>query len=150
MTKNRDDFEELCESIVEIVSMLQEKISRHGVEATSSLQQFCQELEGCASERTIHVYFNYLTCLSLLQEIQYKLGEIQAKPKKGLGHRLKQFATSASIGDELAKYKIRLKRLRSNFIVSVSLPMDLRSSPLFQAVLYGPAQHQWYAHSCYI
>ncbi|KAJ7272349.1 P-loop containing nucleoside triphosphate hydrolase protein [Mycena rebaudengoi] len=110
MTKNRDDFEELCESIVEIVSMLQEKISRHGVEATSSLQQFCQELEG------------------LLQEIQYKLGEIQAKPKKGLGHRLKQFATSASIGDELAKYKIRLKRLRSNFILSSTAQLNINAS----------------------
>jgi hypothetical protein len=47
MTRNRDDFEELCESIVEIVTMLQEKISRHGVDATSSLQQFCEELQRC-------------------------------------------------------------------------------------------------------
>ncbi|KAJ7251998.1 hypothetical protein C8J57DRAFT_1351938, partial [Mycena rebaudengoi] len=45
ITKNRDDFEELCESIVGTVKVLQEKISYHGVAATTSLQQLCGDLE---------------------------------------------------------------------------------------------------------
>ncbi|KAJ7265188.1 hypothetical protein C8J57DRAFT_1330964, partial [Mycena rebaudengoi] len=45
MTKNRDDFEELCENIVGTVKVLQEKNSRHDVAATTSLQQLCGDLE---------------------------------------------------------------------------------------------------------
>jgi hypothetical protein len=70
---------------------------------------------------------NYLPCLSLLQEIQQKLGEFEAKQKKSLKRRLKEFATSTSVGHELARYRTRLKRLRSNFIVSTSPPIS--SSP---------------------
>jgi hypothetical protein len=68
--------------------------------------------------------FIYLTCVSLLQEIQQKLGEIQPKQKKGLRRHLKEFVTSTSIGDELARYKTRLKRLRNNFMVSAPQLMD--------------------------
>ncbi|KAJ7278409.1 hypothetical protein C8J57DRAFT_1465518 [Mycena rebaudengoi] len=110
MTKNRDDFEELCESIVEIVTLLQEKISRHGVDATGSLQQFCEELR------------------RLLQEIQQKLGEIQANQKKGLRRRLKEFTKSTSIGDELARYKTRLRRLRGNFMLSSMAQLNINAS----------------------
>ncbi|KAJ7278492.1 hypothetical protein C8J57DRAFT_1577132 [Mycena rebaudengoi] len=110
MTKNRDEFEELCESIVEIVTMLQEKISRHGINATSSLQLFCEELE------------------HLLQEIQQKLGEIQPKQKKGLRRHLKEFVTSTSIGDELARYKTRLKRLRNNFMLSSMAQLNINAN----------------------
>ncbi|KAJ7291952.1 hypothetical protein C8J57DRAFT_1458569 [Mycena rebaudengoi] len=70
MTKNRDDFEELCENIVSTVKILQEKISHHGVDGTSSLLQLCWDLE----------------------------------------------CKSTSIGDELARYKTRLEKLRSDFI----------------------------------
>ncbi|KAJ7254279.1 hypothetical protein C8J57DRAFT_1722220 [Mycena rebaudengoi] len=35
MAKNREDFTELCASIVEIITLLQEEISRHGADAAS-------------------------------------------------------------------------------------------------------------------
>jgi hypothetical protein len=44
MRKNQDDFEELCESIVNTVTIL-EKITPHGVDATSSLKQLCEDLQ---------------------------------------------------------------------------------------------------------
>ncbi|KAJ7278527.1 hypothetical protein C8J57DRAFT_1577235 [Mycena rebaudengoi] len=98
MTKNRDDFEELCKNIVSTVKVLQEKISRHDVTATTSLQQLCGELE------------------CLLDEIRLKVGQIQKSRKNQVLGRLKEFSKSTSIGDELARYKTRLEKLRSDFI----------------------------------
>ncbi|KAJ7253969.1 hypothetical protein C8J57DRAFT_621737 [Mycena rebaudengoi] len=112
MTKNREDFEELCESIIEIVTMLQEKISQHGVNVTSSLQQFCEELQ------------------HLLREIQQKLGEIHAKQTKGLRRRLTEFSKSTSIGDELSRYKNRLERLRINFMLNINASASAPPPPL--------------------
>ncbi|KAJ7280093.1 hypothetical protein C8J57DRAFT_1712128 [Mycena rebaudengoi] len=110
MTKNRDDFEELCESIVSTVKVLQEKISRHGVDVTSSLQQLCEELE------------------HLLQEIRLKLGQIQVNRKKRVLGLLKEFGKSTSIGDELVKYKVRLEKLRSDFILMSVAQLNISAS----------------------
>ncbi|KAJ7230940.1 hypothetical protein C8J57DRAFT_1582492 [Mycena rebaudengoi] len=95
MGKNREDFTELCASIVEIITMLKEEISRHGVDAASRLTQFCEQLQ------------------SLLLEIQQGLGKLQ---KKGFRPRIKEFVRSASIGDEFKRYKSRVKELRLNFL----------------------------------
>jgi hypothetical protein len=54
MTKNRDDFEELCENIVGTVKVLQEKLSCHDVTATTSLQQLCGDLERCVDCTAVH------------------------------------------------------------------------------------------------
>ncbi|KAJ7244462.1 hypothetical protein C8J57DRAFT_1716594 [Mycena rebaudengoi] len=45
MAKNREDFTELCTSIVEIITLLQEEISCHGADAASMLTQFCEQLK---------------------------------------------------------------------------------------------------------
>jgi hypothetical protein len=146
MTKNRDDFEELCESIVSTVKVLQEKISRHGVDVTSSLQQLCEELEQYVKLLRIYQAI-HIIWVSLLQEIRLKLGQIQVNRKKRVLGLLKEFGKSTSIGDELVKYKVRLEKLRSDFIVSLLLPIDFWPSCVFQAHVCGPTQHQWYAHS---
>ncbi|KAJ7243997.1 P-loop containing nucleoside triphosphate hydrolase protein [Mycena rebaudengoi] len=95
MGKNREEFTELCDSIVTITTMLQEEISWHGADAASRLTQFCEQLQ------------------SLLLEIQQGLGKLQ---KKGFRPRIKEFVRSASIGDELKRYKSRVKELRLNFL----------------------------------
>ncbi|KAJ7230934.1 hypothetical protein C8J57DRAFT_1481149 [Mycena rebaudengoi] len=97
MGKNREDFTELCDSIVTITTMLQEEISRHGADAASRLIQFCDQLK------------------SLLLEIQQGLGKFQ---KKGFRNRVKEFGRSTSIGDELSRYNRRVNELRQNFITS--------------------------------
>ncbi|KAJ7289418.1 hypothetical protein C8J57DRAFT_431685 [Mycena rebaudengoi] len=112
MTKNRDDFEELCESIVSTVKVLQEKISRHGVAATTSLQELCEELE------------------RLLDEIQLKVGQIQKGQKKRVLGLLKEFSKSTSVGDELARYKTRLEKLRSDFILMSVAQLNISASVL--------------------
>ncbi|KAJ7258260.1 hypothetical protein C8J57DRAFT_1472405 [Mycena rebaudengoi] len=99
MGKNREDFTELCDSIVMITTMLQEEISRHGADAASRLTQFCDQLK------------------SLLLEIQQGLGKFQ---KTGFRNRIKEFGRSTSIGDELSRYNRRVNELRLNFIVGPS------------------------------
>ncbi|KAJ7262958.1 hypothetical protein C8J57DRAFT_1719186 [Mycena rebaudengoi] len=95
MGKNREDFTELCDSIVTIITMLKEEISRHGADAASRLTQFCDQLK------------------SLLLEIQQGLGKFQ---KTGFRNRIKEFGRSTSIGDELSRYNRRVNELRLNFI----------------------------------
>ncbi|KAJ7260183.1 hypothetical protein C8J57DRAFT_1514890 [Mycena rebaudengoi] len=100
MAKNREDLTELCTSIVDIITLLQEEISRHGVDAASRLIQFCEQLK------------------SLLLEIQQGLGKFQNPEKRSFRSRFKEFGRSTSIGDELSKYKSRIHQLQLNFITS--------------------------------
>ena len=115
MKKNRDDYKDLCGSIVEIVNMLQDDITRHGATAASRLEQLCGKLERCV----ISTIFSPLQLMlsSLLLEIQQGLGHIQ-KQRKGVRGRLREFGKSTSIQDSLAGYKASLNELRSNFTVS--------------------------------
>ncbi|KAJ7252012.1 hypothetical protein C8J57DRAFT_1520336 [Mycena rebaudengoi] len=98
MRKNRDDFEDLCESFVNTVSIL-EKIIPHGANATNSLKRLCEDLR------------------SLLQEIELKVGQIQKNQKSRVRGILKEFIKSTSIGDELTRYKTRVEQLRSDFML---------------------------------
>ena len=45
MTKNREDYKDLCASVIEIATMLQDEIARHGAIAASNLKQLCEKLE---------------------------------------------------------------------------------------------------------
>ncbi|KAJ6543183.1 hypothetical protein B0H10DRAFT_2181414 [Mycena sp. CBHHK59/15] len=112
VVKNQDDFKDLCASIVEIVTMLQEDISRHGDVAASRLKQLCEKLQ------------------SLLHDIQQGLGKIQKSQRKGLRSRLKEFTRSSSIGDELLVYKARLNELRTNFTLLAAMNADLNVTKL--------------------
>ncbi|KAJ7278534.1 P-loop containing nucleoside triphosphate hydrolase protein [Mycena rebaudengoi] len=115
MIKNRDDFEELCENIVSTMKVLQEKISHNNVNATTSLQQLCGELE------------------QLLDEIRLKLGQVQESQKNRVLSCLKEFGKSAGIGDELSRYKTRLEKLRSDFISHLIEVPNEASVPVAQA-----------------
>ncbi|KAJ7260185.1 P-loop containing nucleoside triphosphate hydrolase protein [Mycena rebaudengoi] len=109
MTKNREDLTELCASIVELITLLQEEISCHGADAASRLTQFCEQLK------------------SLLLEIQQGLGKFQNPEKRSFCGRFKEFGRSTSIGDELNKYKSRVHELRLNFITSSVAQLNIHA-----------------------
>jgi hypothetical protein len=44
MGKNRENYKDLCASIVEIMKMLQDDITRHGATAASRLEELCRKL----------------------------------------------------------------------------------------------------------
>ncbi|KAJ7231952.1 hypothetical protein C8J57DRAFT_1480776 [Mycena rebaudengoi] len=106
MTRNREDFQELCEIIVKFANVLLETISRHGIATRPSAQQICEELE------------------RLLQEIRQKLTE----QKKGLRHRLKEFGKSTSIRDDLSRYKTQLEKLRTDFILMSVAQLNINAT----------------------
>jgi hypothetical protein len=58
---------------------------------------------------------------SLLDKIRRNVGQIQKRQKSRVLGRFKEFSKSTSIGDELARYKTQLEKLRSDFIVSLLL-----------------------------
>ncbi|KAJ7260178.1 hypothetical protein C8J57DRAFT_1514884 [Mycena rebaudengoi] len=109
MAKNREEFTELCASIVQIITMLQEEISCHGADAASRLVQFCDQLK------------------NLLLEIQQGLGKFQKPEKKGFRSHFREFGRSTSIGDELNKYKSRVQELRLNFITSSVTQLNIHA-----------------------
>ncbi|KAJ7254175.1 hypothetical protein C8J57DRAFT_1658270 [Mycena rebaudengoi] len=80
MAKNREDFAELCASIVEIVTLLQVEISRHGADAASRLTQFCEQLK------------------LLLQEIEKTIGNLQDPKRKGFRSRFKELGGLQALG----------------------------------------------------
>ncbi|KAJ7272241.1 P-loop containing nucleoside triphosphate hydrolase protein [Mycena rebaudengoi] len=113
MKKNRDDFEDLCESIVNTVTIL-ENITPHGVDATSSLKRLCEDLRRYDHDMT-SLDLLHIVWASLLQEIEVKVAQMNQKSRvRGF---LKKVIKSASIGDELARYKSRGEQLRSDFML---------------------------------
>ncbi|KAJ7231308.1 hypothetical protein C8J57DRAFT_1385194 [Mycena rebaudengoi] len=93
MTKNGEDFRELCTSIVKIITLLHKEISHNGADAISGLTQFREQLK------------------SLLLEIEQGLGKFQE------GSHISKSFRFTSMRDELDGYKARLYELRSNLMV---------------------------------
>jgi hypothetical protein len=141
MAKNKEDFTELCASIVELITMLQKEISRHGTDGASGLAEFCEKLERCVSQFVLQESNTNL--YSLLREIKQGLEKFQ---KKGFHARIKEFGRSTSIGDELNRYKNRVHELRLNFIVGSSLPYMSLPSHMFQDFVRCRTKHTWYSY----
>jgi hypothetical protein len=124
MGKNREESTELSACIVDIITMLQEEISRHCAEAAS--RQRADPHNFVSSSRGLYpgLLFMKLTqpiICSLLLEIQQGLGRFQ---KTGFRTRFKAFGRSMSIGDELKKFKGRVQELQLDFIEHHSLPLE--------------------------
>ncbi|KAJ7260272.1 hypothetical protein C8J57DRAFT_1638054 [Mycena rebaudengoi] len=114
MAKNREDFTELCAGIVEIITLLQEEISRHGVDAASRLTQFCEQLK------------------SLLQEIEQGIGKLHKSEKRGFRTRFTEFGRSTSIANELSKYKSRVHQLQLNFMTASMAQLSINGGTAAQ------------------
>ncbi|KAJ7272429.1 hypothetical protein C8J57DRAFT_1225958 [Mycena rebaudengoi] len=91
--KNREDFRDLCASIIELVTMLKEEISHNGETGARRLQQLCGNLES----------------------VQEGLERLHRNQRKGIRHRLKEFTKSSSLRAEIEGYRYRLHDLRTNF-----------------------------------
>ncbi|KAJ7260254.1 hypothetical protein C8J57DRAFT_1471845 [Mycena rebaudengoi] len=117
MAKNREDFTELCSSIVEIITLLQEEISRHGADAASRLTQFCDQLK------------------NLLQEMERAIGKFHNSEKRGFRTRFTEFGRSTSIADQLNKYKSRVHQLQLNFMTASMAQLSIHGRPSAQPLL---------------
>ncbi|KAJ7108904.1 hypothetical protein C8R43DRAFT_1079913 [Mycena crocata] len=104
VTKNRDSMKELCESTVEIITILKEHIVADG----ESFQRECEELE------------------SLLQEILIVLQPLTAKPR-GVSAHVKELLKSTRKADAISGYRQKIRDLRSNLILKAVLPRPSQS-----------------------
>ncbi|KIJ45351.1 hypothetical protein M422DRAFT_778945 [Sphaerobolus stellatus SS14] len=109
MQKNQDSYEQLTDSIVEILQILVDEVIAN-VEAAAQSPRF--------KETTIRVN-------ECLQEIQNDVAKMKRKST------VMQYLSSASIRDRLDEYRSRIDRLRINFIlqntIATRLAVDLMS-----------------------
>ncbi|KAJ7119257.1 hypothetical protein C8R43DRAFT_933933 [Mycena crocata] len=102
MKQNQHRLKELCNTTLEIITIIQAQISRHGNPAASSFKESC---EGCES---------------ILQEVLDTVLGIRLK-RRGWLARLKEFFKSRSIADDIAGYQSKIEGLRVNFMFDATL-----------------------------
>ncbi|KAJ7881982.1 hypothetical protein B0H14DRAFT_1491037 [Mycena olivaceomarginata] len=115
MKKNRDDLLDLCESIVEIVRLLQAEVSAHGNVTGVRLMPLCED---------------FISFLCMLQ-IQLEKG---MRNQVGFRGRFKAFLRATTVADHLVRYRNRINELRSNFLLVATIDTNLNVARIQQSV----------------
>ncbi|KAJ7754798.1 hypothetical protein B0H16DRAFT_1541826 [Mycena metata] len=92
---NRDDLEELCGDVIEIMKILQGQVSSHGTTAAVKFKSVCEEFE------------------SVLQDVLKELQKLQESPRGLCGH-VKRMVKSRSTADKISEYQRRVQALCLN------------------------------------
>ncbi|KAJ7478288.1 hypothetical protein FB451DRAFT_1452605 [Mycena latifolia] len=108
--RNRDELKQLCADVVDIITVVRDRISFHRDTAALQFKVQCEELDG------------------FLQDIMETVHHRQMKPQ-GLGARLKEFVNSSNTADEIRRFRDRIHEVRSNFMIS-QLPKLLYRSKI--------------------
>ncbi|KAJ7895214.1 hypothetical protein B0H14DRAFT_2681616 [Mycena olivaceomarginata] len=106
MKKNRDDLLDLCESLVEIVRLLQAEISAHGQVAGVRFMGLCKDFT------------------SFVHMLQTQL-EMVLRNRGGLRGRFKEFLGATTVADQIVRYRNRVNELRSNFLLIAAIDTNL-------------------------
>ncbi|KAJ7342743.1 hypothetical protein DFH08DRAFT_962791 [Mycena albidolilacea] len=106
MKKNREDLLDLCESIVEIVRLLQAEVSAHENVAGVRLVGLCEDF------------------ISFLRMLQIQLEKV-VRNQAGLRGRCKEFLRTATVADQIDRYRIRISELRSNLLLVTTIDTNL-------------------------
>ncbi|KAJ7364405.1 hypothetical protein DFH08DRAFT_1016759 [Mycena albidolilacea] len=115
MKKNRNDLLDLCESIVEIVRLLQAEVSAHGNVAGTQ----CTWLISFA--------------VSFLCMLQTQLERV-VRNQVGFRGRLKEFLRATTIADQIEQYRNRINELRSNFLITTMIDTNLSVARIRQSM----------------
>ncbi|KAJ7861817.1 hypothetical protein B0H14DRAFT_3134425 [Mycena olivaceomarginata] len=114
MKKNREDLLDLCESIVEIVRLLQDEFSAHGNVAGVRLVGLCEDF------------------ISFLRMLQIQLEKV-VRNQVGLRGRCKEFLRAATVADQIDRYRIRISELRSNLLLVATIDTNLNVARIVTA-----------------
>ncbi|KAJ7336866.1 hypothetical protein DFH08DRAFT_964824 [Mycena albidolilacea] len=106
MKKNRDDLLDLCESLVEIVRLLQAEISAHGQVAGVRFMGLCEDFTSF-----VHMLHTQL--------------EMVLRNRGGLRGRFKEFLGATTVADQIVRYRNRVNELRSNFLLIAAIDTNL-------------------------
>ncbi|KAJ7463371.1 hypothetical protein FB451DRAFT_1494488 [Mycena latifolia] len=114
--KSRDDLKELCENIMEIISIIQDQLSSHGDTAAVKFKSLCEDLQG------------------VLQGVLNAVERLQTKPR-GFIPRFKEVTKLKSTSDEISGHRTRIQELRLNFLVMAAIDTNLQVSKVLSAGL---------------
>ncbi|KAJ6500305.1 hypothetical protein DFH09DRAFT_1289825 [Mycena vulgaris] len=110
--RNREDLKELCEDIVEIIGIVQDRLSSHADTAAVEFKRLCEKLEG------------------VLEDVLQSIKKLPAGAR-GLGGRFKEVMKLGSTADEIAVYQMRIQKLQSNFMLMAAIDTNLQVHKAF-------------------
>ncbi|KAJ7101194.1 P-loop containing nucleoside triphosphate hydrolase protein [Mycena epipterygia] len=100
-------MKELCEDTVDIITVLRDQISAHGDTAALKFKTQCEELD------------------VFLQDVLEAVNQLRMKPR-GLGARFKEVIKANSTMDDISKFRTRMRELRSNFMLMVTMDTNFQ------------------------
>ncbi|KAJ7830444.1 hypothetical protein B0H14DRAFT_2593350 [Mycena olivaceomarginata] len=107
VNKNREDLKELCENVMEILTIVQEQISLHGDTAASNFKNLCGDLEEC------------------LHGVLSAVKELERQPK-GLQGRFKEIIHGKKTAEDIIGYGRKIRELRSNFVLTATMDTNFQ------------------------
>ncbi|KAJ6546003.1 hypothetical protein DFH09DRAFT_1282005 [Mycena vulgaris] len=105
--RNRDDLKELCEDIVEIIGIVQGRLSSHADTTAVEFRRLCEKLEG------------------VLEDVLQSIKKLPAGAR-GLRSRFKEVMKLGSTADKIAGYQMRIQKLQSNFMLMATIDTNLQ------------------------
>ncbi|KAJ6582316.1 hypothetical protein B0H19DRAFT_1252422 [Mycena capillaripes] len=115
--KNCEDLKDLCESITEIVIILEDQFSSHGNTAAVKLKSLCEELE------------------SFLQTVLIAVQKLQLKSEPQGFRRIKGLIKSSSVMDEIAGYEKRIQSFVSRIKLMAVVDTNFKMHEMHAAVV---------------
>ncbi|KAJ7640137.1 hypothetical protein B0H17DRAFT_477988 [Mycena rosella] len=103
--KNREDWKDLCEITVNIITTVRNQIREQGDSGASRFKKLCEDLG------------------KFLSEVHDRVQLLQKEPK-GFRGRIKEVVKLRSTADEISKYGNRIRELRSNFVLAATIEMN--------------------------
>ncbi|KAJ6583089.1 hypothetical protein DFH09DRAFT_280467 [Mycena vulgaris] len=110
--RNRDGLKELCEDIVEVIGIVQDRLSSHADTTAVEFRRLCEKLEG------------------VLEDVLQLIKKSPAGAR-GLGGRFKEVMKLGSTADEIAGYRMRIQKLQSNFMLMTAIDTNLQVHKVF-------------------
>ncbi|KAJ6506473.1 hypothetical protein DFH09DRAFT_282549 [Mycena vulgaris] len=110
--RNREDLQELCEDIMEIIRIVQERLSFHGDTAAVDFKALCEKLEG------------------VLQGVLAAVKKLQTEPHD-LSSRFKEFIKLGSTTDKISGYRKKIQQLQLNFVLGTTIDTNLQVHKAF-------------------
>ncbi|KAJ6547811.1 hypothetical protein DFH09DRAFT_1281763 [Mycena vulgaris] len=105
--RNRDDLKELCEDIVEIIGIVQGRLSSHADTTAVEFRRLCEKLE------------------AVLEDVLQSIKKLPTGAR-GLSGRFKEIMRIGSTADKIAGYRMRIQKLQSNFMLMATIDTNLQ------------------------
>ncbi|KAJ7660538.1 P-loop containing nucleoside triphosphate hydrolase protein [Mycena rosella] len=114
--KNREDMKELCADTVDIITIVRDRISSHRDTAAIQFKAQCEELE------------------SFLTDVVEAVTPHKRRPR-GFSAVVKEVLKSGNTTDEIARWRNRLRDVRSNFMLMAMMDTNFKVDKILTVIL---------------